>query len=90
MQRTDADQLVEIKDLLVQYPGACRGFIHLVDSEKTETVIALPETLKLNASASLKREVDRLLGYRVFETRCQKAKTMGRQNSFGSNHKWKR
>ena len=90
MHRTDPDLLVEIKDLLVQYPGACRGFIHLVDSEKTETVIALPETLKLNASASLKREVDRLLGYRVFETRCQKAKTMGRQNSFGSNHKWKR
>jgi len=91
MKRIEKSQLIEIKDILLLYPGSCQGFIHLAEPEKTETVIALPETMKLRASAGLTREINRLLGYRAIETRCQKAKTAGNNhNSFNPNRKWKR
>ncbi len=90
MNRTNKSQLVEIKDILLQYPGSCHGFIHLSETEKTETIIALPETMKLKAGAGLTREINRLIGYRAIETRCQKAKTTGNHNSFNANRKWQR
>ena len=90
LQRLEKSQLAEIKDILLQYPGSCQGFIHLSEAEKTETVIALPETMKLKAGGGLTREINRLLGYRAIETRCQKAKTVGNHNTFNSNRKWQR
>ncbi len=90
MNRIEKSQLIEIKDILLLYPGSCQGFIHLAEPDKTETVIALPETMKLRASAGLTREINRLLGYRAIETRCQKAKTAGNHNSFNPHRKWQR
>jgi len=41
-----------------------------LNPEKAETIIALPDAMKLSAGVSLTREVNGLLGYNAVETRC--------------------
>jgi len=66
--------LPQLKAILEKHPGACRGYLHLHDPEKTETVIALPETIKIKPGAALTREVNALIGYNAVETLCSPAK----------------
>jgi DNA polymerase-3 subunit alpha len=68
--RLTDESLEKLKDTLVQYPGNCKGYIHVVVPEKTETVIELPDTLRLAAGVNLTREINRLLGYNAVTTRC--------------------
>jgi DNA polymerase-3 subunit alpha len=70
MTRTSEKTLSTLKEVLTRHPGSCPGYVHLVDPDKTETIIALPETLKLKAGSALTREVKGLLGYAAVETDC--------------------
>ncbi|MGD9332458.1 MAG: DNA polymerase III subunit alpha, partial [Desulfobacterales bacterium] len=67
------EKLAELQALMVRHPGTCRTFLHLVDGNRTETIIAADETLRLKAGAMLTREVNSLLGYAAMETRCAPA-----------------
>jgi DNA polymerase III subunit alpha len=69
-ERTENEPLEKLKDILVRYPGNCKGYLHVVLPEKTETIIELPAQLGLSASVNLTREVNRLLGYNAVHTRC--------------------
>jgi DNA polymerase-3 subunit alpha len=91
LNRTDVSQLSQIKEILARYPGGCPGYLHLCDAEKTETIIALPEEMKLKADSQLARAIDRLLGYRAVETRCQKAGANGNHKSGNNNSRlWRK
>ncbi len=68
--RTDEAVLLKLHDILKRNPGSCKTFINLQDSEKTETVIALHDSIKVRAGASLTREVNDLCGYKALETVC--------------------
>jgi DNA polymerase-3 subunit alpha len=68
--RTDRVMLLELQQTLAHHPGGCRAFIHLRDPQGAETVIALPEQLRLQAGATLTRAVNGLLGYAAVETVC--------------------
>jgi len=68
--KTGKDLLLRLNDLLKRYPGSCDAYIHLFSPEETDTVIALPDTMKLKASSSLTRAVNELLGYNTVETIC--------------------
>ena len=68
--KTDAQKLNELHEVLKNYPGKCTGFLHVVISGKTETVIELPEEMKLRAGTALTGEVNRLLGYASVATHC--------------------
>ncbi len=68
--RTNKTLLMELHNILKRHRGSCPGYIHLVNPEKTETIIALPDTIKLNAGVSLIRGVNGLFGYNVVETKC--------------------
>ena len=59
--------------IIKKHPGTCRTYVHLRNPEKTETIIELPETMALKASASLTREVNGFLGYNAIETVCTDA-----------------
>ena len=71
--RAHSRLLSELQGLLIRYPGTCRTFLHLVDGNQTETIIAADESLQLKAGAMLTREVSTLLGYAAVETRCTPA-----------------
>ncbi len=70
ISRTDRSTLTDLHTILERYPGSCKAFLHLLDADKSDSVIELPERLRLKAGGALVREVNGLLGYRAVETIC--------------------
>ncbi len=70
ISRTDRETLSELHDILKRHPGSCPAFLHLRSPDNTDSIIALPDTLKLKAGGDLTRAVTGLLGYSAVETRC--------------------
>jgi len=56
------DQLENLKSLLARHRGETPAFIHLKDAAKGETILVLPDGLKVNPSPHLVQEVDQLFG----------------------------
>ncbi|MDL2121908.1 MAG: DNA polymerase III subunit alpha [Deltaproteobacteria bacterium] len=79
--KTGKDLLLRLNDLLKRYPGSCNAYIHLFSPEETDTVIALPDTMKLKAGSSLTRAVNELLGYNAIETICDSDYKEQKENS---------
>jgi len=61
----DDQQLRSLKEIMTRYRGECEALIHLVVPNRSETVISLPEELRLQASDELMDDVERLFGYNV-------------------------
>jgi DNA polymerase-3 subunit alpha len=61
----DETQLHALKGILGRYHGQCEALIHLIVPNRSETVISLPEKLKLQASDQLIDDVEKLFGYNV-------------------------
>jgi DNA polymerase III subunit alpha len=60
-----ADELVRLRDTLLDYPGQATVFLHLLAPANGETVIELPEQVRVASSAELEETVERLFGTRV-------------------------
>jgi len=88
--RTDKTLLEKLITVLKRHPGSCKGYIHLRNSEKTETIIALSDTITLNAGSSLIREVNRLVGYNAAETVCRPAEPSSTFNGYNGKRRKKR
>ena len=85
VHRTTAALLRELKELLYRHPGSCEAYLHLVDADKTETVIGLPEDLKLKAGRVLARDVNGLCGYPALQTVCSAVEIAPRPTKFNSH-----
>ena len=70
ISRTDREVLTQLHDIFERHPGGCPAFLHLRSVDHTDSVIALPEVLKLKAGGELSKEVNGFLGYHAVETRC--------------------
>lgn len=55
----------QLKSVLARFPGNCPGFVHLVSPNRTETVLALPDDLKLVPNPQLVASVEKLFGHNV-------------------------
>jgi len=82
LSRTDRAVLEKLNDILKKHPGGCRGFLHLRSPENTDSIIALPDSLKLKAGGALIREVNELLGYHAVETLCMAATSEAKNNGY--------
>lgn len=71
--RTQREVLVKLKEILKSHPGSCHAYIHLLNPDKTETIVALSNSIKLRPGLPLTREVNRFLGYKAVETACKPA-----------------
>lgn len=80
--RTPKEVFIELKDVLERYPGSCPAFIHLLIPEVSETIIALPDAIKLKADSTLIREVNGVLGYEAVDTICTAASIAPKTNGF--------
>jgi len=58
-------ELNRLHDIFRQYRGACTVFLHLSKSNSSETVIELPEHLRIDPSEELLETVDRSFGRRI-------------------------
>jgi len=70
LERTRAEQLHDLAGLLQRHGGGCPAFLVLKTPGRSETVIALPETYRVQAGRPLKREIDAMLGYPALHTHC--------------------
>lgn len=88
--RIERETLVKLCDIVNKHPGLCLAYIHLRDPDKTETIIALPDTMKLKAGSALTREVNRFLDYNAVETVCKEIVASPQPNNSWENGKRKR
>jgi len=51
-----------LKELLLEYCGKYRGYIHLIEGELTETIIYLGDSLRLDINEDIKYAADRIIG----------------------------
>ena len=84
--RTEKNLLEELNAVIKRHPGSCPAFIHLRSPEKTETIIALPNDIKVKAGASLIKEVNRLVGYPAAETVCRPIESPSNGNGYNGYH----
>jgi len=61
----DEGQLKSLREILERYPGNCDAFLNIVIPNRSETVIALPDNLKVAASDDMLHEVKKLFEYNV-------------------------
>ena len=60
-----ADELVRLRDTLLDYPGPATVYLHMLASVNGETIIELPEQVRITTSQELTATVERLFGSRV-------------------------
>ncbi|PLX95234.1 MAG: DNA polymerase III subunit alpha, partial [Desulfuromonas sp.] len=61
----DEDQLRSLRTVMERHRGNCESVIHLVIPNRSETVIALPEELKVAANDEIMDDTEKLFGYNV-------------------------
>ncbi|MBI3246208.1 MAG: DNA polymerase III subunit alpha [Deltaproteobacteria bacterium] len=59
---TTKEDLVALRDVLVQHQGNCQAFLHLMRPDYSETVIALPQDLHVAPSRAMVVAIERLFG----------------------------
>ncbi|MBU2489543.1 MAG: DNA polymerase III subunit alpha, partial [Proteobacteria bacterium] len=69
--KTDRAILEVLREALQDHPGNSECFLHLRLDGSGETVIALPENMKVAPGSALDRKVTSVLGYRAVSTRCK-------------------
>jgi DNA polymerase III subunit alpha len=60
-----SDELVQLRETLLEYPGPCTVVLHLIDLGDNETVIELPSQVRIASTPELEATVERLFGRRV-------------------------
>jgi DNA polymerase-3 subunit alpha len=60
--RLGRDGLERLRAVLQAHPGPCEAFVHLVRPDDSETIIALPEGIRVAASDAVVEEVERVVG----------------------------
>lgn len=68
--RTAKEKLVELSEILKRYPGSCSTFLNLRMPGRTEVVISLPASIRVQTCEALVREVNGTLGYTAFRSVC--------------------
>jgi DNA polymerase-3 subunit alpha len=59
------DQLLSLKEIIGRYRGDCDVLMHLVIPNRSETIISLPDKLKVSASDEIMDAAEKLFGYNV-------------------------
>jgi DNA polymerase-3 subunit alpha len=56
------EDLERLRSVLAEHPGPCSAFLHLMRADATETILALPDTIRVAASSAVLDAVERVLG----------------------------
>jgi DNA polymerase-3 subunit alpha len=66
------ESLQKLCEILKQHKGSCSAFLHLLVPQKTDTIIALSDSIRVKAGQDLTEAVNNFLGYSAVESVCQK------------------
>jgi DNA polymerase III subunit alpha len=62
LEHVGREDLERLRSVLTEHPGPCAAFLHLLRPDATETILALPDTIRVAASAEVLDAVERVLG----------------------------
>ncbi len=57
---TTKEDIVELKTVLTKHQGQCQTFLHVLHADHSETIISLPEQLKVAPTAEMLTDVEQL------------------------------
>ncbi|HWX77209.1 MAG TPA: hypothetical protein VNY32_07025, partial [Candidatus Acidoferrales bacterium] len=60
-----ADELSRLRDTLLDYPGPSAVFLHVLAASKSETVIELPDQVRVASTPELEAVVEQRFGTRI-------------------------
>jgi hypothetical protein len=63
------DALAVLREVLAAHPGPCDAFLHLEGRDESDTVLALPTSLRVAAGGEIVNAVEQLLGVGVMSFR---------------------
>jgi DNA polymerase-3 subunit alpha len=69
LQHVGREELERLKSVLAEHPGPCEAFLHLMRPDATETILALPRSIRVAANAEVLDAVERVLGAGVLSFR---------------------
>jgi len=72
MTGLNKQSLQKVCEILKQHKGSCSTYLHLVMPQRTDTSIALHDSIRVKAGPDLTEAVNTFLGYNAVETMCQK------------------
>src|SRR5919197_2342554 len=58
------DELIQLRETLLEYPGSCTVFLHLIAQSENETIIELPNQVRVTSTPELEATVEKLFGRR--------------------------
>ena len=61
----DERHLNKLKTVIARYPGSCPAFVHLIEPNKAETVLGLPDELRLAPSTDMVHMLEKLFGHNI-------------------------
>jgi DNA polymerase-3 subunit alpha len=70
LERVQASQLHDLERVIKMHPGSSRGFFHLLQPQRAEAVMALPDSMRIKTCGAFVRAVESVLGYKAVETTC--------------------
>jgi DNA polymerase-3 subunit alpha len=68
----DKEKLQQLYDILEKHKGTSGACLHLRIPQRTETIVALPDHIRLRAGSALTNAINEFLGYDAVETVCQR------------------
>ncbi len=72
MTGLNKQSLQKLCKILKQHQGSCSAYLHLVVPQRTDTSIAVHDSIKVKAGPDLTEAINQFLGYSAVETLCQK------------------
>ncbi|MCK4390326.1 MAG: DNA polymerase III subunit alpha [Desulfobacterales bacterium] len=72
MTALNKESLRKLCEILKQHKGSSSAYLHLLMPQRTDTIIALPASIRVKAGQDLTQAVNEFLGYSAVETVCQK------------------
>jgi len=69
LEHVGREELERLKSVLADHPGPCDTFLHLMRPDATETILALPRTIRVAANAEVLDAVEQVLGAGVLSFR---------------------
>jgi DNA polymerase-3 subunit alpha len=90
---TDRETLTRVHRTLRQYPGSCKGFVHICLKDQAEAVVSMADDVRIQCCEAMTREVNGIFGYAAVQTRCSDAASAmkhsglnGRRNNGNGRH----
>ncbi len=65
LQGMDESLFSKLKEILVRHRGSCEALLHLININRSETVIKLPESLRVAATDEILDDVEKLFAHNV-------------------------